>query len=134
MAQKEIRSVKLIQLNVWCGRLQNQVADFINTEQPDVICLQEAISFNKEDAAVFLTIENIQKKNDLPYAVTAPVFSFNLMNGTAKFSNCILNRWPIQSSEVVFTHQSHKENFDFNEDSGNVRNFIHVVTGSLIIF
>jgi endonuclease/exonuclease/phosphatase family metal-dependent hydrolase len=125
VAQKGIRPVKLIQLNVWGGRLQNQIANFLKEERPDIVCLQEAISFNQEDAAVFLTIENIQKNSGLDYAVVAPVFSFNLMNGVAKFGNCILSRFPIQKSEIVFTHLEHKENFDFNEHNSNVRNFIH---------
>ena len=119
--------MKLVQLNVWGGRLQSQIANFLAEQQPDVLCLQEAISFNKDDAAVFITIENIQKANQLQYAVIAPVFSFNLMNGEARFGNCILSRFPVQKSEIVFTHLEHQENFDFNEHDSNMRNFIHAV-------
>jgi endonuclease/exonuclease/phosphatase family metal-dependent hydrolase len=119
--------LKLIQLNIWGGRLQHQLADFLIDEQPDFICLQEAISFNQEDAAVFLTIENIQKNNNLKYTAIAPVFSFVLMKGVARFSNCIISSFPIRKSETIFTHLEHQENFDFNEHNSNVRNFIHAV-------
>jgi len=119
--------VKLVQLNVWAGRLQNQVSDFLHKESPDIICLQEAISFNKKDAAIMRTIENIQADNNLGYAIMAPTFSFKLMEGTASFGNCIISRSPIKKSEVIFTHLEHKSNFDFNEESGNVRNFVHAV-------
>jgi endonuclease/exonuclease/phosphatase family metal-dependent hydrolase len=119
--------LKLIQLNIWGGRLQHQLADFLIDEQPDFICLQEAISFNQEDAAVFLTIENIQKNNNLKYTAIAPVFSFVLIKCVARFSNCIISSFPIRKSETIFTHLEHQENFDFNEHNSNVRNFIHAV-------
>lgn len=119
--------MKLLQLNVWSGRLQNQVSNLLHNESPDIICLQEAISFNKKDAAVMRTIENIQEDEGLEYAVMAPTLSFKLMEGTANFGNSIISRFPIKKSEIVFTHLEHKENFDFNESSANVRNFIHTV-------
>jgi endonuclease/exonuclease/phosphatase family metal-dependent hydrolase len=119
--------MKIIQLNVWAGRLQNQLLGFFEKEQADILCLQEAISYDKEDAAVFTTIENLQSRFNLKYSVIAPVFSFKLMNGSAKFGNCILSRFPVQKSEVIFTNLEYKENFDFNEHNSNVRNFIHIV-------
>jgi endonuclease/exonuclease/phosphatase family metal-dependent hydrolase len=127
MAQKGIRWLKLIQLNVWSGRLQYQIADFLKVHKPDILCLQEAISFEKEDAAAFHTIENIQKAEDISYSVMAPVFSFNLMNGTARWGNSILSRFPINKSEIIFTNLEHQDNFDFNDHESNVRNFIHAV-------
>jgi endonuclease/exonuclease/phosphatase family metal-dependent hydrolase len=127
MAAPGIRKMRLIQLNVWSGRLQHQVAGFLKARQPDIICLQEAISFNKADAFAFQTVESIQTKEKLPYITMAPTFTFKLMEGTASYGNCIISSQPIQRSETVFTHLEHKENFDFNEDSGNGRNFIHAV-------
>ena len=119
--------MKLIQLNVWAGRLQNQVANLFKSELPDIICLQEAISFNKEDAAAFYTIENIQRDLKMKYSVVAPTFSFKLMEGVARFGNCIITSQPVDKSEVVFTNLEHKDDFDFNHDSGNARNFVHSI-------
>jgi endonuclease/exonuclease/phosphatase family metal-dependent hydrolase len=127
MAKKGVRPVKLLQLNVWSGRLQNQVSDFLRSESADIICLQEAISFNKKDAAVMRTVENIQADEKMEYSVMAPAFSFKLMEGTASFGNCVISRFPVKKSEIIFTHLEHKDNFDFNQDSGNVRNFIHAI-------
>ncbi|CAN5676480.1 hypothetical protein BH23PAT1_BH23PAT1_1480 [soil metagenome] len=120
--------MKVLQLNIWAGRLQRDIPKLIKEEKPDIICLQEAISFERDDAGMFYTIENMQQCHDLPYVSMAPVFSFKLMNGIARFGNCILSCLPIQKSESVFTYMSHKEDFDFNEDSGNARNFIHAET------
>ncbi len=36
--------MKLIQLNVWMGRLNSLILDFVKNENPDILCLQEAFS------------------------------------------------------------------------------------------
>src|SRR3989344_7508311 len=113
--------MKLLQLNAWGGRLQPQIGDLIKAESPDIICLQEAISFEGIESGLFITIENIQSNFDLPYLGFGPMFSFNYMNGTARFGNCIISRFPIKKTEVVFTHLDHKEDFVFGEDSSNIR-------------
>lgn len=117
--------MKLLQLNMWAGRLEGALTNLLKTEAPDILCLQEAISHPKEDAAFFLTIEQIQKLCDMPYSSFGPMFSFNLMNSVASWGNCIISRYPILKSEVVFTRLEHQENFDFNDHDGNVRNFVH---------
>jgi len=117
--------VKLMQLNAWGGRMEPQIADLIRTEKPDILCLQESISFGGEGTGLFITIENIQEIGDLSFAAFAPVFSFSYMKGTAKFGNCILSRFPIQEAKTVFTYLEHKDNFMWGEDSANVRNFVH---------
>jgi endonuclease/exonuclease/phosphatase family metal-dependent hydrolase len=120
--------LRLVQLNVWGGRLERQLLPFFEAEQPDIICLQEAISFEAEDSGFFATVENIQKVCQLPFVAMAPVFTFDYQNKDAHFGNCIISRYPIQKSEVLFTHLSHKKEFQFGRDSTNVRNFVHVVT------
>lgn len=117
--------MKLMQLNAWGGRLEPQIANLIKSEQPDILCLQEAISFSGEGSGLFITIENIQELSGLSFAAFAPVFSFSYMKSTAKFGNCILSRFPIQETKTVFTHLEHKDNFMWGEDSANVRNFVH---------
>ena len=117
--------MKLLQLNAWGGRLEPQIGDLLKTENPDIVCLQEAISFRKDGSGLFITIENIQENYDLPFMGFGPVFSFNYMKGTAQFGNCILSRFPIKKTEVIFTHQEHKDNFMWQEDSSNMRNFVH---------
>lgn len=114
-----------MQLNAWGGRLEPQIANLVKAEQPDILCLQEAISFGGEGSGLFITIENIQELSGLSFAAFAPVFSFSYMKGTAKFGNCILSRYPIQDSKTVFTYLEHKDNFMWGEDSANVRNFVH---------
>jgi endonuclease/exonuclease/phosphatase family metal-dependent hydrolase len=118
--------LKLIQLNAWGGRLENQIGNFLKGEEPDILCLQESISFNAAGGSgLFITTENIQYQNKLPYEVFAPVFSFNYMSGKAKFGNGIFSHLPIANSKVVFTHLEHKDNFTWSEEVPNMRNFVH---------
>lgn len=119
--------MKLIQLNAWGGRLAPQITDLLKAEQPDILCVQEAISFGSNlGAGLFLTVEEIQLKRGLPEMAFAPVFSFNYMNGLAKFGNGILSRYDIAQSETVFTHLQHRDNFVWDEEEiANMRNFLH---------
>jgi endonuclease/exonuclease/phosphatase family metal-dependent hydrolase len=119
--------MKLIQLNAWGGRLEPQIRDLMSKELPDILCLQEVISFAGEGTGLFITIEMLQKEFDLPYVAFSPVFSFDFMNGTARFGNAVLSRFPLVSVETVFTYLEHKENFVWGEHSSNMRNFVHVV-------
>lgn len=114
---------------MWGGRLDRQIKRFIETEKPDIVCLQEAISVAHDEAIFFVSTENIQKIGDLEYMVMAPTFSMNYMQQTANYGNAILSRAPIQKSEVIFTHLEHV--FDLNPDQDgfniNMRNFVHAV-------
>lgn len=116
---------KLVQLNAWGGRLEGVLRDYLKQESPDILCLQEAISYDRDNSAFFVTIEQMQKICGLPFAAFGLVFSFRLMNSNASFGNCILSKYPLQKSEVVFTRLEHQEYFDFNEHDYNARNFVH---------
>lgn len=120
--------MKLLQLNVWGGRLDHLIGDLIEAEKPDIICLQEAISFSDGTrTGLFITVENIQKEYSYPYIAFEPTFTFNYMRGTAKFGNCIISRFPIVKNNGVFTHLEHIDNFHWGEHSSNMRNFVHAV-------
>ncbi len=119
--------MKLLQLNMWGGRLMPQIEDLLKSEKPDILCIQEAISFSVNGAGLFIPIEQIQANFDFPFLSFAPVFSFNYMKGTARFGNGVMSRHPISKTEVVFTHQKHKDNFMWDESDGNMRNFVHSV-------
>jgi endonuclease/exonuclease/phosphatase family metal-dependent hydrolase len=119
--------VKLIQLNAWAGRLQPQIHDLLEVEKPDILCLQEIISFDKhEETGLFITTEQMQKQFGLNFAALAPVFSFRYMRGMGHFGNGILSRYPIISENVVFTHQAHVKDFEWL-DVANMRNFVHAI-------
>jgi endonuclease/exonuclease/phosphatase family metal-dependent hydrolase len=127
VVEKGVCFLKLIQLNTWSGRLERQISNFLKKQDADVLCLQEAISFDG-NTGMFTTIEDIQKLTGLSFSAIAPKFSFRYMDSEARFSNSILSRFPIQKSELVFTNSSHIEDFNFNDyDRVDARNFVHAV-------
>lgn len=116
--------MKLLQANIWGGRLQNQFIHILEKEQADFICLQEAVSTNG-DALILANLKDVEKRVGYEHSFFSPVFDFNLMQKTAGFGNAILSRQPFKSTEAVFTRLEHKENFDFDSDDYNIRNFQH---------
>lgn len=119
--------MKLIQLNLWGGRLEKQLENFFNLQQPDIACLQEAISI-QGNGAIFIPPETLQKcwtaDTELFHS---PVFTFNFMTRKASFGNGIITTFPIIRRETIFTNLSHKTGFDFDLDDYNIRNLQHVI-------
>ncbi len=125
MAANGVCSVKLLQLNIWGGRLEKQIVELIKRQDPDFICLQEAIS-TPGDAALAVTVEQIAEEAGYAHVFMSPVFSFNLMNKTAHFGNAILSKQPFSAEDTIFTNLTHKLSFDFDTDDYNIRNLQHV--------
>ena len=118
--------MKLLQANIWGGRLQNQLAEIVSAQNVDFLCLQEAVS-TKGDALIFATIEDIGKEAGFDYVFFSPVFDFNLMQKKAGFGNAILSKYPIKDKKTVFTRLEHRDDFDFDLHDYNIRNFQHAV-------
>ncbi|MDQ3123374.1 MAG: endonuclease/exonuclease/phosphatase family protein [bacterium] len=126
--------MKLLQANIWGGRLSNQLIDILAKEKADILCFQEIIS-TKGDGFIFETLENIKKQLGYEYSFFSPVFDINLMQKTAGFGNAILSKLPFESTNTVFTRLEHKNNFDFDLDDYNIRNFQHAsinINGQLL--
>lgn len=120
--------MKLLQLNVWAGRLESQIASFLQEQQADILCLQEVISRHGKGSGLFISLENIQEQNpELEALAFGPSFSFPYMRSTARFGNAVLSQFPMIKSEIVFTNMEHKDDFEWGEDSANMRNFVHAV-------
>ena len=84
-----IVDMKLLQLNVWSGRLEKQIQNLIVQEKPDVICLQEAVSIKGgSNGGWFLTVDEIKQLYGMNLAYS-PVISFSFMRRKAEFGNAI---------------------------------------------
>lgn len=112
MATGKVRGVKLIQLNMWQGRILWQVTRFLEQEQPDILCLQEAYS-SKDPAPqldLFASVEAIQKAlPDLQYWFFAPLYSYLVDGQRVTAGNAIGSRYPIHDEQIVFVHGAYTE-------------------------
>lgn len=119
--------MKLMQLNVWGGRLGKQIQNLIDQEKPDVICLQEAVSIKGgSNGGWFLTVDEIKRLYKMSLAYS-PVISFSFMRRNAEFGNAILTKAKLVNQNTVFTRLEYKKDFDFENDDYNIRNLLHVV-------
>lgn len=126
MAPKGICSLKLLQVNIWGGKLEKQLIALLQAETADIVCLQESVSI--PGGAVFVvTVEQLQKSCGYMYAYSSPVISFGLMGKEAQFGNTILSKVPFSETDTIFTRLQHKSNFNFDTDDYNIRNLQHVI-------
>lgn len=107
--------MKLIQLNMWQGRILWQVTPFLKEEQPDILCLQETYSCKEPIpyGDLFSSVEAIQKVlPDMKYWFFAPTYSY-LVNGRRVMAgNAIGSCYPIHDQRTVFVHGEFLEDQD----------------------
>ena len=91
--------MKVLQLNVWTGRLKGALTRFLREHDYDIICLQEAV-WSEADA--FLghhvdTVEDLKKAAGLEYDARVSNWGIDLLGGSATMEqgNVILSRYPI---------------------------------------
>lgn len=119
--------MKIIQANIWHGKLGQQIIDFLNIEKPDLVCLQEVNDLEDDPGAKrFATLADIKTKAGFNDAYMSPTYSFQFMERQLGFGNAILSRSPFTSAETVFTHGEYKQRFDKTKDYSNSRNLQHV--------
>lgn len=98
--------MKLIQLNVWMGKLSWAAMRFIEQEQPDIVCLQEVFQSDVEVTIpdrIFNCLDLLQKASGLEHCYFSPTLGVSIEGGTANFGNAILSRFPLENTETIFT-------------------------------
>lgn len=118
--------MKILQLNCWSARLEQQVIDLINKEKPDIVCLQEAISIEGSTMGIFASVQMLQEETGLNYLHFSPTLSANYMHRKADFGNAILSAHPFSHTNTVFTGKTYVEDFDSTKDDYNIRNLQHI--------
>lgn len=122
MAAKRV-CMKLIQLNIWQGRIIKHVADFLKEQQPDILCMQEVYSSEQRvpNWDNFSSLEILQETlPELKYWFFAPLFEHSVWGRQVTQGNVIASRFPIASELVAFTHGHFVKN---EELPPNTRNF-----------
>ncbi len=122
-----ITQMKLLQLNMWGGRLEKPIVSLIKTVNPDILCLQEAIDLKAGNSAMFVATEEIQAVIGADHIFMSPVFTINYMNRKADFGNCIISKFPIKEAETIFTGRKYVADFDTLDQDANMRNLQHAV-------
>jgi len=118
--------MKLIQLNIWGGKLEYQIPDFLNQEKPDIVCMQEVQDLRGPSGAIFVTLDELQTKCNFAYRYMSPTYTSMYQRRQNHYGNAILSNLPLEDTEAFFTYGEYNDNFDMTEDDFNVRNVLHV--------
>lgn len=98
--------MKLVQINIWQGRLLQQILSFLSHEQPDIVCMQEVFSC---PAAVHLPdnmmncLEIIQQTLGYDHVFFSPISTMRITDTEATFGNAIVSRLPLEHRQTIFT-------------------------------
>ncbi|HEY5442114.1 MAG TPA: endonuclease/exonuclease/phosphatase family protein [Candidatus Saccharimonadales bacterium] len=120
--------MKLVQANIWGGKLDRQVTDFFKRQDPDFACLQEVNDLEgRSGTKRFATLDEIKTESGLHEAFMSPSYSFRFMERELHYGNAVLGKQPFVETKTVFTRGEHKRGFDVMHDDGNIRN-LQIVT------
>jgi endonuclease/exonuclease/phosphatase family metal-dependent hydrolase len=96
--------MKIVQVNVWMGRLAKGLMRYIEKEQPDIICMQEVFdsSFTVSyPDRMFTILQLLKEASGLEYEYFSTRYSVDVMDGTVPYGNAILSRFPFRSERTV---------------------------------
>lgn len=100
--------MKLIQLNIWQGKILIAVSRFLKEQDADIVCLQEVFSSNTPHQFPLLDIlnslEKLQKVLNYSYIYFEPTCTFEVSGGETSFGNAILSKFPVEKKSVIFTN------------------------------
>lgn len=126
--------MKLIQLNIWYGRLILNAVRFLQQAPPDILCLQEVLSNADIHGLGFNNLQKLQKDLGYDHVFYAPTVDFATAGTTTYFGNAILSKKPIEAVKTVFTYGSYRSNFTFKSGDEQPWNFQHgIIDGTHII-
>ena len=128
IGNKLVLVMKIIQLNIWGGKLGKQIIEILQKETPDLVCFQEVIVFpaGKEGDLFFSTLEKFKQAGDFAHSFFSPVFGFSYMKQKADFGNAILSMHPFQETKAVFTRKEYIDDQEMLDGDFNIRNLQHV--------
>lgn len=117
--------MRLLQLNIWQGRLLRNVLNLIDQLRPDIICLQEVFSSQEVIATpekLFNSLEIIIEQTGLDQVLFSPTFSAFYSGVKASFGNAILSRYPLLDTQTIFTNGTYVPDYNPASYNINIRN------------
>ncbi len=95
--------LKVIDLNLWQGRLLEQAVDFLKLENPDIILLQEVFDGHTADNDALNSLSILKAKlGEYKFQAFAPAF-FVVVDGVEiPQGQAIFSKFPIQNVRAIF--------------------------------
>ncbi len=121
--------MKLLQINVWMGRLSRQLATLIERENPDIITAQEVFS---SDGMVglpdntFHILDIMKQSGRYEHSYFSPFYEAEYAGVTVGCGNAILSKQPFATQDTFFTHGELAAYDKAAVFESNIRNAQHV--------
>ena len=99
--------MKILQQNVWLGKVEGNLRRFLEQSDYDVICLQEVVSSkdaNRHLQGLFFDADKIIKAAKMPYVFYSPNWSNKIGKGRFRVGNMILSRIPFKYTYSEFVN------------------------------
>jgi len=121
--------MKILQLNIWSGKLEKQVEGLLKREDADVVCLQEVVRVEGGRSYFFLDLEEMLLATGYEHFYYTPSWSGKYMRREASWGNCIISKKPFNKTHSFYTYREKINNFDFLEDTdyNSGRSLQHIV-------
>lgn len=126
--------MKIMQINVWQGRLLRPLLALIQKEAPDIIFAQEIYSYPhtiemSSPWNYFATLELIKAQNHFDHTYFSAASTFPMFGRELSYGNAILTWHSISHQVTVYTGDGHPTSYtDVATYNGNAgRNFQHIV-------
>lgn len=122
--------MKILQINIWAGRMARGLVRYIELEQPDVICMQEVFNGDFEVPCpdrMFDILSRIKQASGLEHEYFSMRYSIDVTGSTVPYGNAILSRFPFESVRTIQTEHSVIEHMTA-ENSDPYINNLQVVT------
>ena len=98
--------MKVLQLNVWLGKVEGKLQRFLENADYDVICMQEVLMAKKRGRGniwgMFMDLDKILAASKMPYAYFAPNWGNRVGHGQFRVGNLILSKVPFKEVHSEF--------------------------------
>jgi endonuclease/exonuclease/phosphatase family metal-dependent hydrolase len=112
--------LKIIQVNIWQGKLGQQIIDFLQAEKPDFVCMQEVNDLEgRSGYKFFATLDEIKTEAGFKQAFMSATYSTRYMERELEYGNAILSKLPLVSTKTIFTLGEYRRHFDVTQEDGN---------------
>ncbi len=114
--------MKILQLNVWMGKVEGELERFLAGDEFDVICMQEVMSSNDAElqlSRMCVDASRIVKAAGMSYQYFSPNWQAEYMHGHFQLGNMILSKIPFVSQKSEFVHGEYVEDMILGEMPGN---------------
>lgn len=114
--------MKILQLNVWMGKIEGNLKRFLQENDFDIICLQEV--FASDDcqghlARLCFDLSQIVEASGLEHVFFSPNWCSDIANGHFEEGNLILSRIPFLKTHDTFINGQYSEHTVLGEKISN---------------